>query len=436
MRRQIQRNMVLIIAITILISYGLMTAVIYTQTELLIKEEIRQETDYICRAIEISGPDYLEEMDSVRANTRITWIASNGEVLYDSTGIADILENHSTRPEIKEAFELGTGEGVRNSDTVGERMFYCAKKLSDGTVIRASKTYNNAFKASMEILPIMAGIAVFIVILAWYLSKTQIKKIIQPINKLDLENPLAENIYEELTPLLERIDKQNKEKDAIANMRKEFSANVSHELKTPLTSISGYAEIMMNGLVPEQHMKNFSERIYNEAKRLINLIEDIIKLSRLDEGRVEVEKEDVDLYLMCREIVSRLAVPAAKKNIRIELTGEKVVYCGIKRILDEMIFNICDNAIKYNKKNGLVSIWVGKTLEGTKIIVKDTGIGIPKEHQERIFERFYRVDKSHSKERGGTGLGLSIVKHGAMLQNIDISIESEVEAGTKIELKF
>lgn len=436
MRKRIQRNMMLIIVITLLVSYGLMTAVIYIQTELLIKDEIRQETDYICRAIEISGPEYLAEMDSVRASTRITWIAEDGEVLYDSTGEAGVLENHATRPEIIEAFEKGSGERVRNSDTVGERMFYCAKKLSDGTVIRASKTYNNAFRAAMAVLPIMSILALAIMTFAWYLSKTQVKKLIQPINRLDLENPLAEDIYEELTPLLERIDKQNKEKDAIANMRKEFSANVSHELKTPLTSISGYAEIMMNGLVPEQHMKNFSERIYKEARRLMDLIEDVIKLSRLDEGRVEVEKEEVDLYLMCRDIVSRLSVVAAKKNVRVELTGEQVTYKGIRRVLDEMIFNICDNAIKYNKENGLVSVWVGETLEGIKIIVNDTGIGIPKEHQDRIFERFYRVDKSHSKESGGTGLGLSIVKHGAMLHNIMIDVESEVGIGTKVEMRF
>lgn len=436
MRKRIQRNMVLIITVTLLITYGLMTLVIYTHTERLVKDEIRQETDYICRAIEISGPKYLKEVDMVRTSTRITWIGTDGTVLYDSTGEEGMLENHANRPEVIEAFANGSGERMRNSDTVGERMFYCAKRLSDGTVIRASKTYDTAFNAAIAILPLMAILAGVMVLVAWYLSKRQVKKLIEPINQLDLENPLAEELYEELTPLLERIDRQNKEKEAIANMRKEFSANVSHELKTPLTSISGYAEIMMNGLVPEQHMKNFSERIYNEARRLVTLIEDIIKLSRLDEGSVEIEKEEIDLYLLSREVVSRLAVPAAKKQVSLELTGEPVTYLGIRRIVEEMIYNICDNAIKYNKENGHVSVWVGKTLEGIKIIVKDTGIGIPKEHQDRIFERFYRVDKSHSRESGGTGLGLSIVKHGAMLHNITIEVESEVDVGTKVEMKF
>lgn len=436
MRKRIQKSMVLIISLTLLITYGLMTAVIYTQTENLIVEEIRQETDYICRAIEIAGPEYLEEMDSVRTSTRITWIDATGAVLYDSTGEEGMLENHATRPEVIAAFENGSGEGVRDSDTIGERMFYRAKRLSDGTVIRASKTYNTACQAAIEVFPVMVVLAVVMMVFAFFLSKNQVEKLIRPLDKLDLENPLANDVYEELTPLLERIDKQNKEKDAVANMRKEFSANVSHELKTPLTSISGYAEIMMNGLVPMEHMKNFSERIYNEARRLITLIEDIIKLSRLDENRVEIEKEEVDLYLLAREIVSRLAPQVAAKNVQIELTGEQVTYIGIRRILDEMIYNICENAIKYNKENGRVSVWVGNTLNGTKIIVKDTGIGIPEEHKERIFERFFRVDKSHSKESGGTGLGLSIVKHGALLHNIEIDVESEVGIGTKIEMRF
>lgn len=233
-----------------------------------------------------------------------------------------------------------------------------------------------------------------------------------------------------------REGKKNREKEAVANMRKEFSANVSHELKTPLTSISGYAEIMKNGLVRPEDISGFSERIYKEARRLITLIEDIIKLSKLDEESVELEKEDVDLYELTREIVSRLSPQAAQKNIRIELSGESVHYHGIRQILDEMVYNVCENAVKYNYENGKVSVWAGNTLNGPKISVSDTGIGIPKEHQERIFERFYRVDKSHSKERGGTGLGLSIVKHGALLHGAKVSVESEEGRGTKISMQF
>ena len=232
------------------------------------------------------------------------------------------------------------------------------------------------------------------------------------------------------------MDKQNKEKEAVSNMRKEFSANVSHELKTPLTSISGYAEIMKNGMVRPADVPVFSERIYKEARRLIHLVEDIIKLSKLDEESVELEKQDVDLYEMTREVVSRLAPQAAQRNVRMEVTGEPVTYFGIRQILDEMIYNVCENAVKYNNENGRVSVWVGNTLEGPKVTVTDTGIGIPEEHHERIFERFYRVDKSHSKERGGTGLGLSIVKHGALLHGAKVTVDSAPGKGTRIEMQF
>ena len=243
-------------------------------------------------------------------------------------------------------------------------------------------------------------------------------------------------MYEELTPLLQGIDVQNREKEKAAEMRKEFSANVSHELKTPLTSISGYAEIMKNGLVRPEDMKGFSERIYNEASRLITLVEDIIKISKLDEKSIELEKQEVDLYQLVREICTRLAPQAEKKSIRFEVSGEHVSYNGIRQILDEMIYNLCENAVKYNVKGGKVSVWTGNTLEGPKVIVEDTGIGIPEEEKERVFERFYRVDKSHSRENGGTGLGLSIVKHGALLHDAKIQISSNLGQGTKIELIF
>ncbi len=231
-------------------------------------------------------------------------------------------------------------------------------------------------------------------------------------------------------------DLVNRAEEEIVKMRKEFSANVSHELKTPLTSISGYAEIMKSGMVNREDMIVFSERIYKEASRMIALIDDIIKLSKLDEDSVEVEWQDVDLYALCEEIVERLTMSARKRDVQVELDGEPVVYYGVKQMLDEMIFNLCENAIKYNVPEGKVILWVGNTPEGVKIIVQDTGIGIPKDQQERIFERFYRVDKSHSKETGGTGLGLSIVKHGAIFHHAQIRVESEVGKGTKMEVIF
>lgn len=235
---------------------------------------------------------------------------------------------------------------------------------------------------------------------------------------------------------MENNELMNRAEEEIAKMRKEFSANVSHELKTPLTSISGYAEIMKSGMVNREDMIAFSERIYNEASRMITLIDDIIKLSKLDEDNMEVEREDVDLYELARDVIDRLTMSARKRSVHVDLSGETVIYFGVRQMLEEMIFNLCENAIKYNVPDGTVNIWVGNTPQGIKIIVTDTGIGIPKDQQERIFERFYRVDKSHSKETGGTGLGLSIVKHGAIFHHAQIAVESKVGKGTKMEVTF
>ena len=428
--------MIMVITVTLLAAYALTTLVIYRQNVNLMEQETRQEANYIVKAIEISGTDYLKQMDEVEKNTRITLIDSAGDVLYDSTEDAVTLQNHKNRPEIKAAHKNGTGQEVRRSMTMSKEMFYYAKLLPDGNVLRVSKTMNTAFHTAIAILPVMALIALVALGFAYLLARQQVAKLIRPINELNLEEPLENEVYEELTPLLESIDKQNKEKEAIANMRKEFSANVSHELKTPLTSISGYAEIMKSGIVKPEDMPRFSEKIYNEARRLITLVEDIIKLSHLDEGKVELEKEDIDLYDLTREIISRLAPQASAKKVHMELTGESVIYNGVRQILDEMVYNICENAIKYNKESGEIRVWVGSTLNGKKIIVTDTGIGIPKNQQERIFERFYRVDKSHSKEIGGTGLGLSIVKHGAILHNAKIHVDSELGKGTRMELTF
>jgi len=288
--------------------------------------------------------------------------------------------------------------------------------------------------AVRDVLPSVLVIAVVMLGLSLFVARLETKRLIKPINELDLSDPLSNQIYEELTPLLHSIEKQNRDKEAVSQMRKEFSANVSHELKTPLTSISGYAEIMKNKLVKQDDIPEFAERIYDEASRLITLIENIIKLSKLDEGNVELEKENVDLFELSKQVALRLRPQAEKKRVTLEVTGQQVFCRGIAPIVDEMIYNICENAIKYNKDGGHVSIWTGNTLQGVKTIVADTGVGIPNEHQDRIFERFYRVDKSHSNVSEGTGLGLSIVKHGALLHKAVISVESQEGQGTKIEI--
>lgn len=428
--------MILVITLTMLIAYAITTLVVYRQTIHIMEGEVRQEADYINVALDTSGESYLKTMDNVHVDTRITLIDPDGKVKYDSKEDDVTLQNHKNRPEVKAALKNGSGQDIRESNTLNKEMFYYAVKLENGDILRVSKTVDTAFRTAMKVFPAMGLIALIMLAFAGILVKWQVTRLIRPINRLDLENPLENDVYEELTPLLQSIDKQNKEKDAVANMRKEFSANVSHELKTPLTSISGYAEIMKSGLVKPEDMKGFAERIYNEARRLITLVEDIIKLSKLDEGNVQLEKEEVDLYKLTREILTRLSPQAAKRKVHVEVTGEPVEYVGIRQILDEMIYNICENAIKYNKEGGKLIVWVGNTLQGKKVCVTDTGIGIPENETDRIFERFYRVDKSHSKETGGTGLGLSIVKHGAMLHGAKIHVDSKLGEGTKIELIF
>ena len=436
MRKRIQRSMMLILAVTLVLFYAIMSVILYNRNLNLLKSEVKQEAEYIRTAVNISGPSYLDQMSQADERTRITQIDENGDVLYDSSSEESDMENHGAREEIKEALASGTGESERVSDTLGRELYYYAVLLDDGTVLRVAKSMDNLAMTALNVLPVMGVLAVIMMGFALMLAKWQTQKLIKPINELNLETPLENTIYEELTPLLVAMDKQNKEKEAVSNMRKEFSANVSHELKTPLTSISGYAEIMKNGMVRPADIPVFSERIYKEARRLITLVEDIIKLSKLDEESVELEKEEVDLYDLTMEIVSRLSPQVSQKHIRMEVTGEQVNCFGIRQILDEMVYNVCENAIKYNNEGGRVSVWVGATLDGPKISVSDTGIGIPKEHQERIFERFYRVDKSHSKERGGTGLGLSIVKHGALLHGAKVSVDSAPGKGTRIEMLF
>ena len=416
-KKKIQQSMTVILTVTLVLAYVILSVILYNRNMNLLQTEVKQEAAYIREAINLSDSDYMKQMDNVVESTRVTQIKADGTVLYDSRTDADILKNHGNRKEVREALSKGEGADVRKSETVGKDMYYYALLLNDGTVLRVSKSIDNLASTAVSLMPVMGILAVLTILFAFALARWQTNPLIKPINELDM-------------------DRQNREKEAVANMRKEFTANVSHELKTPLTSISGYAEIMKNGLVRPEDISGFSERIYKEARRLITLIEDIIKLSKLDEESVELEKEDVDLYELTREIVSRLSPQAAQKNIRIELSGESVHYHGIRQILDEMVYNVCENAVKYNYENGKVSVWAGNTLNGPKISVSDTGIGIPKEHQERIFERFYRVDKSHSKERGGTGLGLSIVKHGALLHGAKVSVESEEGRGTKISMQF
>lgn len=436
MKNRIRKSMYLVVFLSLALSYVLMTFMVYRQTLENVKTELKQEASYIAISLELSGEAYLRRVNEADSVTRVTHISAEGEVLYDSKTDRTTLENHKSRKEVQEALQNGDGEQIRKSDTLGEEMLYYALRMEDGSVLRVSRGMDSVLRTALSAFPQMLVIGLILIGLAWGLAHLEVQRLMRPVYGLDLEHPMENTVYEELVPLLERLDIQNQEKAKVEQIRKEFSANVSHELKTPLTSISGYAEIMKEGLVKPEDTKKFAERIYQEASRMITLVSDIIQISKLDEGLPEMEKEPVDLYALSKKIIIRLSPLAEKKQVQMELVGEPVCVEGVPQVLEEMISNLCENAVKYNVEHGKVSVWTGKTLQGIKVIVTDTGIGIPKEHQDRIFERFYRVDKSHSRETGGTGLGLSIVKHGAMLHNAEISVQSEVGRGTRMELTF
>lgn len=435
MQQEILKSMFMVVGVTLVIAYAITIFFVYARVRTLARNSIERVAAYTAAAVNIVGEDYLQQMD-VESDTRITLIRENGDVVYDSEQDAYTFENHLKRPEVQAALQKGEGEDIRRSDTIGVDMFYYAVLLDDGDVLRVSMPVSNTAFTALTLLPIMLAIGVGMVALAYILTRKRVETLVRPINQLNLDEPLENDVYEEMTPLLKRIDESNREKEAVAEMRQEFSANVSHELKTPLTSISGYAEIMRDGLVRKEDIQKFSGRIYKEAQRLLTLIDDIIQLSRLDEGEIETEKEQVDLFDLSKDIISRLAGKASENGVHLALSGESCSVYGVRRLLDEMIYNIADNAIKYNHPGGHVVVWAGN-LMGTPVVkVTDDGIGIAKDQQERIFERFYRVDKSRSKERGGTGLGLSIVKHGAELSGARIRVTSDLGKGTRMELIF
>ena len=434
LQTKIHKGMLLLIAVTLLISYSIFTYIIYRQTMNMSIYEVHQEAQYIKRLLANTGSVFLPTIDAVLYDTRISLIDKAGNVLYDSNRDID-FENHLLRSEVQEALAGKIGEDIRTSETLGTKMYYYAEMV-DNNILRIAKKFDAMWITALRILPVILAAACIMFILAYILAKILVNKIIVPVNQINLSNPLERKNYDEIMPLLVSIEKQNMEKEKIDTIRKEFSANVSHELKTPLTSISGYAELIKDGIVQKKDIENFAGRIYHEAQRLIVLIDKIMLLSKLDEDKLALHKEDVELYPLLLEICNRLNPFALEKNVHIELTGENIQISGFRYILDEMLYNICENAIKYNKENGTVKIWMGKVLTTSKIIIEDTGIGSDKRYQERIFERFYRVDKSHNSKIGGSGLGLSIVKYATILHNIQIKLESEPEKGTKFILEF
>ncbi len=547
MTKKIFRSIFIVSLLTLLASFILIISVLNSMFGKKVESDLESEAMLAAHTLELGGEEFFHLLDTPN---RITWIAADGTVLRDSEKDPSTLPNHSDREEIAMALEQGTGVSRRYSDTLATQTLNYAMRLSDGSVIRVSSDQYSIWSLLLSAgLPI-AVIAVAILFLSALLARKLSNKIVQPINEINLEKPEITSAYDEISPLLHKIKRQNEliatqmsdlreavekfqaitqnmsegfiiidskkqilsynaasvrllgagsayigesvltlnstqsfadciekamdsgnaksilsdsertyqiianavrsgeetngavilildvtERERGESMRREFTSNVSHELKTPLTSIYGISEIMANGLVKAEDTAKFARDINAESARLITLVNDIIRLSQLDENQFAEQKESVDLFGIANEVAGHLEASAAEKDVKLRLSGVHVTVTGIYSVLYEMIYNLCDNAIKYNRSGGVVIVTVADS-PSPSVTVTDTGIGIPKEHLSRVFERFYRVDKSHSKAIGGTGLGLSIVKHAAAFHDADIQIESELGRGTKIKVQF
>ena len=549
MTRRIFRAICLVALAVFLASVTLIMGILYNYFSQVQQNQLRIEAGLAARGVEENGAAYFEGLDT--QSYRITWIGADGTVLFDSDSDASTMENHLEREEVKQAMVSGYGHSARYSSTLMERLLYSAQRLEDGSVIRLAITQNSVLTIMLGLIQPVLLVSLVAVILALALASRVSKTVVRPLNELNLDEPLNNEGFDELSPLLRRIDSQQRqlkgqalelkqkkdeflavtsnmseglvllnssgtilsinnaaltildadkscvgqdiltvnrslemqklleeartgqrsetklcltgreyqldaspiisggniggvalllfditERENAEQLRREFTANVSHELKTPLHSISGCAELMKNGMVKPEDTVRFAGQIYSEAQRLINLIEDILRLSRLDEGAEDMQRERIDLYALSASVIDSLGNEAKENKITLELCGDPAFIWGVRQLVSGMIYNLLDNAIKYNKADGSVKLSVSNEGEFSVVKVSDTGIGIPPEHQSRVFERFYRVDKSHSKEVGGTGLGLSIVKHSAMVHNAKIDLQSTPGKGTSITVRF
>lgn len=385
-----------------------------------------------------SGEELNERYTDPQPGLRVTVIQKDGAVVYDSQAGKESMNNHADRPEIKKAEQSGEGYSVRHSDTLNSDMYYYAVQLKDGEVLRISKEEDSIWSVFRNTMYGIAGIGVLMLLLCFILSWYITASIVRPIEKLakDINGVGRIETYEELQPFITTIREQHTDIMKSAKMRQEFTANVSHELKTPLTSISGYAELIETGIAGENEVQRFAAEIHRNAKRLLTLINDIIRLSELDGGHADLTFSEVDLYEIACTCVEMLRLNAEKHGIRIACHGEQCIIHANKEMMEELLFNLCDNAIRYNRLHGSVDVTVGMQENQAVLSIRDTGIGIPKESQERVFERFYRVDKSRSKQTGGTGLGMAIVKHIVAQHDAKIELYSEVGKGTEIIVRF
>ena len=549
MTKKIFKSIMFVCALVLAVGLAAVMGILYRNFDGQMRKELSKEAAYLEYGVEQQGVDYLKNIKDKSA--RITYIDQDGTVLFDNEADVSEMKNHSDRTEFQKAEKYGAGESSRYSDTLSEKTIYYALRLKDGTVLRVSGTQDSVLALVENLIFPLCGLLCLMLILSGIMASAISKRIVKPINELDLESPEENRIYEELSPLLSKIHRQNREIQnqlelakqqqeefalitenmqeglividkytmilsanssawnlfhmdrgcqgesvycldreeefrhaieqvlsgehtelvlklngsdiqLIANpvirdkktegavvllvnvtekleresLRREFSANVSHELKTPLTSISGFAEIMQSGLVKCEDIPQFAGRIYKEAQRLLQLVEDVIQISQLDEEKTSYTWEPVDVYQVCKNAFESLKEKAKRLNVHLYICGEYMKMEAVRTLLEEAVYNVCDNAIKYNRNEGSVSVFLTQTAQEIQIVVKDTGVGIPKEDQDRVFERFYRVDKSHSKEIGGTGLGLSIVKHAVGALKGSVILRSEEGNGTEICMKF
>ena len=464
MVKKIFKNTFLTSLVAVMLSVCLILFIFYEHFETQMMTNVKEEANLLINGMKHVGADYFEDF-TPSDGIRITWVATDGTVLYDSETNAENLENHGGREEIKEALKNGEADIIRYSETSSETTVYYAKRMTDGTVIRLSYGYNMIADVLKSMLQPVLFMMLFLGAIMYLVAKYTAKVIVSPINEINLEEGKMGNgtNYVELKPLLSRIRRQNiqidtnirklkREHENQETFRREFTANVSHELKTPLTSISGISEMMMNGIIKEEDIPGFAKNINKEAGRLINLVNDIILITELEGNDSYLQKENINLTELALSVVRRLEIPAKKRHVKMQLTAidkngnqytdielnqdseqlPDICANAVNSMIEQLIFNLSDNAIKYNKENGSVYICVQDSNDYVKVIVEDTGIGIPNQDKKKVFQRFYRVDKSRSKEVGGTGLGLSIVKHVAIYHGGRVYAEDRAGGGTRM----
>ncbi len=406
----------------------------------LFQEQVKKDLRITANALAVTGVSAFASEGTLydEKDLRITWISEDGTVLYDNDVSVGTMGNHLNRPEVMDAFANGRGESIRESDTLNMKTFYHAVLLSDGTVLRVATEARSLSSVFMQIFPIMLIVILLIMIICVFISHLLTKQLMVPIKEMaeNIDDVPSESVYKELSPFIERIREQHEDILAAAKNRQDFTANVSHELKTPLTAISGYAELIENNMVDSDKQVKFAGDIKKNADRLVVLINDIIRLSELDHSEAGVNFTKQNLYEIARERVELLQNNASKKNVSLTLSGQDITVLSNRGMIIELLDNLIQNAIRYNVAGGKVEVEILKLDNKAVLMVKDTGIGIPEEDRERIFERFYRVDKSRSRETGGTGLGLAIVKHIVELHNGKIELESRLGEGTSVKIFF